>query len=223
MKFLVAPDGMGLTFAFGVEEAYHHRFLASYVDSGAVVYDVGANRGQTTLLFGHVVGGEGQVLSVEPVEELAECIRRNVDLNDLENTRVIEAAAAENRGTASFEYHNSRSMRGHLVEKGEATELPESETIQVQTIPLDELCGTEVPPPDLMKIDVEGGAGAVFGGAQKLLDTHEPDLYIELHGSEEQQAVRDELVTRGYILRTLDGSVVDDPEVAPESPLWCTT
>jgi len=223
MKFLVEPDGMGLTFALGVEGAYHHRFLASRIPAGAIVYDVGANRGQTTLLFGRMVGEEGQVVSLEPVEELAGCIRRNVGLNDLENTRIIEAAAAEKRGTAYFEYYESRSTEGHLQEKREAAGLPKSETIQVQTVPLDGLSGTEVPPPDVMKIDVEGGAGAVFAGAQKLLDTHSPDIYIELHGPEEQQAVKDELVARGYVLETLDGSVVEDPTGAQRSPLWCTT
>ncbi|MCS4145844.1 FkbM family methyltransferase [Salinibacter ruber] len=218
------PDGMAFTFALGVEGAYHHRFLASRIHPGATVYDVGgANRGQTTLLFGRLVGSEGRVVSLEPVEELADCIRRNAELNDLENTHVIVAAAAEMRGTSQFEYYESRSTEGHLQGEIEATGLPESETIQVQTVPLDELCGTEVPPPDVMKIDVEGGAGAVFAGAQNLLDIHEPDIYIELHGSAEQQAVEDELVARGYVVEALDGSVVENPETAEKSPLWCTT
>ena len=47
-------------------------------------------------------------------------------------------------------------------------------------------------------------------------------IYLELHGPEEQAGVRDELVSLGYEIETLDGAVVTDPTAGWASPLWCT-
>jgi hypothetical protein len=73
----------------------------------------------------------------------------------------------------------------------------------------------------LIKINVEGSAAAVLEGARGVLDAVGPAIYIELHNAEEQQAVRDELQSRGYQLQTMDGRKVADPTVGWSSPLWC--
>jgi hypothetical protein len=49
-----------------------------------------------------------------------------------------------------------------------------------------------------------------------------PSIYIELHGPEEQAAVRDEIAARGYIVQTLDGAIVHDVTAGWASPLWCS-
>jgi hypothetical protein len=77
------------------------------------------------------------------------------------------------------------------------------------------------PPPDFVKIDVEGAGAAVLRGAAKILEAGSPVVYIELHGPDEQRGVRDELLTRGYRARTLEGRLVDDPVAEWQSPLIC--
>ena len=73
----------------------------------------------------------------------------------------------------------------------------------------------------ILKIDVEGGAGAVLAGAQTLLALHRTTIYIELHGPEEQKAVRELLAKSGYQAQTLSGEVVSDPTAGWFSPLVC--
>ena len=63
-------------------------------------------------------------------------------------------------------------------------------------IRLDQYIWENWPPPQFLKIDVEGGAGAVLRGARSLIAHHRPTIYLELHGPEEQEAVR-ELLTWG--------------------------
>jgi FkbM family methyltransferase len=213
---------MGAAFAWDLN-APEKAFLSKRIASGDTVYDVGGNRGQFTLLFSHLVGEKGTVVAFEPVEKLANTIRRNLSLNSISNTCVVAAAAAGSNGTAEFKYTDERSTQGMLGETEPSYQLSSAETIEVQTVRLDHVVRERgKAPPDLMKIDVEGGAGVALAGAERLLEAYEPDVYIELHGPEERQAVQDQIIGRGYTARTLDGTRVEDPSARTDA-LWCTT
>lgn len=216
-QYVVQP-GMGLTYAFG--KGVGNALLAEQIDRGSTVFDVGANRGQFALFFAEMVGEEGRVVSFEPVEELADLVRKNATLNGCEQIEVVAAAAAEKEGTVEFAYSETRSTQGMLSNTEPTYKLSEAQRLTVRSVALDEISGRLQTWPSAMKIDVEGGAGAVFAGAQQILDRG-PDIYIELHGPEEQRAVRDELAERGYRLTSLDGKVIEDPTAEWCSPLWC--
>ncbi|MFB6224969.1 MAG: FkbM family methyltransferase [Candidatus Paceibacteria bacterium] len=218
-KYVVGPS-MGMTYALGAD-ANDQEFLSEEVSEGSVVFDIGANRGQLTLLFAHVVGKDGRVIAFEPVEELAERIHRNAKLNALRNVDIVTAAASFREGKAEFDYSTEHSTQGMLKETEPTYTLSETETVTVQTTPLDEVARERKAWPDMIKIDVEGGAGAVLKGAQQVL-AREPDVFIEQHGPEEQKAVKDELIDRGYTVRTLNGDLVQDPTDGWYNPLWCT-
>lgn len=49
---------MGATYAWGWE-VMNQRFLSQRVRPGAVIYDVGANRGQMALYFSRLAAGAG--------------------------------------------------------------------------------------------------------------------------------------------------------------------
>ena len=220
-RYVVGP-GMGVTFAWNLGSP-EKEFLAEHISHGATVYDIGGNRGQFALFFSHLVGEAGHVVSFEPVEKLAGIIQRNVELNEIANTRVVTAAASKESGTAEFSYTDEYSTQGMLESTEPTYQLEEADTIEVRTIRLDDVVDdTETGAPDVMKVDVEGGAGAVFSGAASILDTHAPDIYVELHGPEEQEAVRDFLLERGYTAETLDGTPVEDSTARWRNPLWCT-
>ena len=171
------------------------------------------------LFFAEMVGG-GQVVSFEPVEELANLIRQNAELNNLSNVDVVVAAAATDEGTADFAYSEAFSTQGMLMSSEPTYTLSDARSTTVRTVALDEVADETGFWPDAIKVDVEGGARAMFEGAQRILDRG-PDIYIELHGPEEQRAVRDELINRGYNIQTLDGTVIRDPTDEWHSPLWC--
>ena len=96
-----------------------------------------------------------------------------------------------------------------------------ADAFEVETMTLDGLIAEGLPVPDLLKIDVEGAAAAVLRGAARLLDERSPRIYLDLHGPEEQEGVRDELLSRGYVAETVDGEIVPDPTAEWHTPLWC--
>ena len=218
MQFIVS-DGIGVSYAIGADAATPRHF-ARWVRPGMTVYDVGANKGQMALLFASLVGPSGRVVAFEPAPDVFACLQANVALNGLDGIRLVHAAAADVTGTLSFAYDPTRPTQGKLLDVEETLQLGAVETIEVPARPLD-LALDDEPPPDVMKLDVEGAAASALRGGARILDEIGPAVYLELHGPEEQAGVRDELLARGYVAETLDGTRVPDPTDGWHSPLWC--
>jgi hypothetical protein len=76
-------------------------------------------------------------------------------------------------------------------------------------------------PPDAIKIDVEGAAGAVLRGAEQTIARHSPAVFLELHGPDEQIAVAEQLLSAGYVAENMKGDRVDNVVDRWVSPIWC--
>jgi FkbM family methyltransferase len=218
MRVVIQP-GIGLTYLFGTKDAAP-RFFVKTVMPGMTVVDVGANKGQMALLFAALVGPRGRVVAIEPAPAEFESLVRNVRLNGLSNVRPMQVAAAERDAEMAFAYSSEHPTQGKLVDVETTYEVPGATRLAVRAITLDDILAEGVVP-DVIKLDVEGAAGVVLRGARQILDEHAPAIYVELHGPAEQASVKRELIGRGYVVETLDGSRVDDPTAAWQSPLWC--
>lgn len=219
-RFLVEPS-MGFTYALG-GRALNWGFLEKQIAPGMVVYDIGANRGQMTLFFAALTGPTGKVLSFEPVKALSSVIERNLSLNGFVNVDVQPVALADFAGRSAFIFSQGRSTQGCLIASETHDCQPtKNEAIDVDVERLDSLTEGGFPLPSLIKVDVEGAAAAVLCGAKRTIEKASPSIYIELHGPEEQRAVRDLQQSFGYCVQTLDGVTVADPTGAWHSPLWC--
>jgi hypothetical protein len=119
------------------------------------------------------------------------------------------------------EFDSGLVTQGHLIDVEPSYTRPNAKTISVRAVRLDDYTSENWPTPQFLKIDVEGGADAVFAGAQTLLALHRTTIYIELHGPEEQKAVRELLAKSGYQAQTLSGEEVSDPTAGWFSPLVC--
>ena len=218
MRFIVEP-GMGLSYALGMEAAAP-RFFSRRLSTGATVYDVGANKGQMSLIFAALIGRSGRVIAFEPAPPEHASLQRNLRLNHLDYVRTVQAAASDSSGELTFAYARERPTEGKVVGVETSYAAPAASHIRVSSVSLDSMLGDE-PAPDMIKIDVEGAAAAVLRGARRIIDEAGPGVYLELHGPEEQAAVRDELMARGYIAETVNGERVADPTLDWHSPLWC--
>lgn len=220
MKFIV-DRGMGMSFALG-RDAAAPRCFERWLRPGMTVFDLGANRGQMTLLFAALVGPSGRVLAFEPAPEPFESLQRNVALNGLDQVRVLNVAVSDCIQDQPFLYAADSPTQGRLTAVASDDDAARGQQLLVRSLPLDNLL-TEEYGPDFVKIDVEGGAGPVLRGARRTLERTRPVIYIELHGPDECLAVRDELLTRGYVARALDGQAISDPVATWRSPLVCTS
>jgi FkbM family methyltransferase len=196
-----------LGYVFGENEPEVQKTLIESLRVGDVVYDVGANIGFFTLIAARLVGASGCVYAFEPVPQVAEMLRANVELNGFDNVVVIEKAAHSRNGAADLDLSGGTTA-AHVVhgDSGEGT-------LRVETQRLDDLVAARaVRPPALVKIDVEGAERDVLAGMSETVRIHHPLVICELHGSQDEFLAA--LADFGYAVSVLDdGSDVDNPHV----------
>lgn len=184
------------------ERPKQERFVR-HVRPGDVVYDLGANVGFYTLLASRAAGPHGRVVAFEPVPRNLDFLRRHIELNRCDNVVVRPTAVGAADGTATFDADGDPSM-GRLSEGGGLT---------VRVEGLDSLLHRgELPPPDLMKVDVEGAEASVFRGAQRLISRYRPVIFLATHGTAARAECLDLLAAHGYSVDGVDGPLRDDDD-----------
>lgn len=222
MRFHVV-SGMGATYALGVD-FMNLKFLGTKLKPGMIVYDVGANCGQMALYFSRQVGGQGRVLSFEPVPENAARLAANVALNHLVNVEALETAVGADLEPKSFCYDSSHHTMGTFTDTMVKLHSWER-TITVPCTTLDEMIRLGRPAPSVIKIDVEGAGLEVIKGAASLLTSHRPAIYFEIHAADaaapELQALQMLRDRWGYRITDLNGTLQDELGPMWGAAVWC--
>ena len=171
---------------------------------GAVFWDIGANVGVFSFDAMTMVGPEGQVVAFEPEPNNSACFRRTLGRLEASNVTLHDCAVGAADGEMSFDRRGG-AFSGRLAPEGG------HDVVTVRSA--DSLVAEGVPVPDVIKIDVEGGEGAVVAGMGKLLEAHAPVLLIELHPFVDGavEATARTLRAAGYALHDLSWTSVDDP------------
>jgi FkbM family methyltransferase len=179
-----APHGCWL----GLYERDLQRTMAAIVRPGDVVFDVGANVGFFTLLASRLAGPGGRVVAIEPFARNLDFLRQHIALNQLANVVVVAQAVADQPGTGAFAPGRSPSM-GRLDASG----------IPVAVTTLDALVASgTVPPPRVIKMDIEGAESRALSGARRTLADHRPIILLSTHGHAQDAACRAFLEELGY-------------------------
>jgi FkbM family methyltransferase len=156
----------------GIYETALQKLIKQRVVPGSIFYDVGANAGLYTLLAATCVG-EGRVIAFEPVPANVASLRKHIGLNHLENVTVFDAAVSDRSGSTSFAT-GITCADGHISSQGD---------LQVQTVTLDGLIHEQdVPPPDFIKMDIEGEEFRALQGARECFARFRPELFLATHG-----------------------------------------
>lgn len=181
----------GLSPLYGAWERESQMIFEGLVHPGHVVYDLGANTGIHTLLFSKLAGAAGRVAAFEPTPHNLKEIDYVIRLNRCDNVEVLGLAVADFDGFASFAGGNHSKAGSLDLSVGGAT-------IEVTVRRLDSLVAEGLPPPDFIKVDIEGGEGAALRGAGGVVSEATPTMYIELHNPAQDVEVGRFLAENGY-------------------------
>ena len=155
----------------GFEEA-ERKLLRRIAKPGMRALDVGANIGLYTILLSKAIGSSGHVWSFEPFPPVANYLKQNIELNELNNVTVVEKAVAEKEGELDFnvfaegcDVYNSLGAAYRPAEQ-----LQSVRKIPVPVTTLDAYADQNgIEKIDLLKIDVEGAEERVLNGAEQLI------------------------------------------------------
>ncbi len=152
---------------------------AETVKAGSVVWDVGANMGLFTFASAGLAGPAGRVFAFEPDTTMIGLLRRSARLNRTAATiEVIPCAVSDTLSLARFNIATRSRTSNFLDGFGSSQTGGVRESQTVLTVSLDWMAD-RIPPPDVLKIDVEGAELSVFRGAARLLKKRRPILIFE--------------------------------------------
>ena len=178
----------------GTYEREKQRRFARAISAGGVVFDLGANVGLYTMIAAIGAGETGRVFAFEPLPRNVAFLRMHLRLNGIGNVEVVEAAVSDVAGTIAFDERGGPALGG----------ISPGGTLRVATVTLDDLVATAaVPPPDVLKIDIEGGELHALRGAHKVLEEARPVVFLATHGSRLHVECHAFLESRGYVVETL--------------------
>jgi FkbM family methyltransferase len=170
---------------------------------GCVFYDIGANLGFFSFAVAKSSRPNGKVVAFEPERDNCLRFREMVIRNNLQDcVELVEAAAWSYTSSAGVLFKRGACPRAHggVLADGVSPVLAEAEALLVPSISLDDYLNRGQRPPDVVKIDVEGGECEVLKGAAELCSRAKPALICEVHREEAARWIADWLATRGYNL-----------------------
>lgn len=174
----IEPRGLDTYAAIIVEgswEPWVLRPMRAALQGGGVLYDVGANVGYMTI-EGALLPNTS-VVAFEPQPELAIRVALSASLSNCQNVSVYCAALGATAGEATLHVppHNLHAS----VSSGVG-----GRNVRCPQVRLDDLVEAEsLPPPTVIKVDVEGAELDVFRGAEATLRRWRPILLFEENGS----------------------------------------
>lgn len=182
--------------------------LLRSIREGDAFYDVGANLGAFACLARDAIS-DGEIVAFEPHPDNISRLKRNAELNDADIITYPVALSNESGDAElSVDLGRAGNQRHALATDGEGR------TIGIETETGDRLIAAEqLPPPTVVKVDVEGAELPVIEGLSESLASDvcrlvyceiHPELMDQYEGT--PQAVREALEDAGFELETIHES-----------------
>jgi FkbM family methyltransferase len=180
----------------GIYERDKQDAMIRLIRPGMTVVDAGAHAGFYSLLMSRLVGPRGRVFAFEPFPDNARNLIKHVKINGLTNVTIVPAGLWRRNGLMPFAAGEHTSM-GRVGERGGSLAVP--------VYALDELVKSFMPPPNLVKVDVEGAEANVLHGARGLMSRRPPVWLIATHGHQQFRTCVSTLRRHSYRIIDLMG------------------
>ena len=190
-----------------VKEAGTVDWLQRELRAGDVFLDIGANIGIYSLIASHLVGPEGRVFAIEPHAINAVALLENVSVNGMAGrVSVLTVALSDKTGFDQFNYHDweaaySHSQFGRTVDETGRDFVPVCTEVKYGTTVDALVKGGVLPPPNAVKIDVDGLEPGVLEGMTSVLTGSNRPRSVQVEvGPATMIAVDEHMTAVGYCL-----------------------
>jgi hypothetical protein len=156
IRFLTNPAGGGMRILLGLYEPCLMDWFRRVIRPGSVIYDIGTADGHEALIAAHLTGPHGRVVAFEHNAQTRKQLEANLALNPTLAGRIT---------IQPFFVGSLHDPDRHKISIDEL--LRQSNGI--------------IPPPDIVKIDVDGPELDVLAGMEQLALRKCPQLFVECH------------------------------------------
>jgi FkbM family methyltransferase len=188
------------------------RFYQKLAKSGAMIIDIGAHTGDTTVPMALAVGKEGMVLALEPNKYVFKILKKNAELNP-DKMRIVPRcfAATAADGEFTFNYSDASFCNGGFLSQIKNQHHGHNFTLKVMGKNLQQYLLTnhkeDLPKLELLKVDAEGYDKEILKTIPTILKDYKPNLMIECYkrlNEEERFELFDLVRSFGYRLFLLE-------------------
>jgi len=167
--------------------------LQPYIKKNAVILDIGANIGNHSIYWATRSNAK-KIYSFEPVGNFFKILKKNVEINKLNNkVKIFNIGLSDQKINGSISHYDptnigetsiKQDLNGSLV-------LDKLDNIKIEENAI-----------DFIKIDVEGHELQVLQGSRETLLKHKPTIFIETF-PDKKQKVHEYLTNLGYRLEKI--------------------
>ncbi len=186
--------------------------LLELAPRGGTLYDIGSHIGFFTCAW--LTLGGSSVVAFEPLPSNEQIVRATVARNGFTDRVQIQALAlGDYNGQGTLQVNEadlgSASMafvagQGGIDAQIDSNPYRTAHTVAIAVRRLEDLVAElQLPPPALLKLDVEGAEDRVLAGAGTWLTTHKPPILCEVHNIAGGLRVAQHLTQLGYELTIL--------------------
>jgi len=157
-------------------------FLDQRLSNYDLVIEIGANAGVFTLFMAlKLAQSGGEVMSFEPSARAYARLMQNVSANDLQNVTLFNAAVSDKTTFAMFHEPEGHLTNGSLMKSFAnqfSSRVKAAPVLAIDAAKLNDLVkpGLRL----LIKIDVEGFEAPVLKALMPVIETHHPDILLEV-------------------------------------------
>jgi FkbM family methyltransferase len=169
----------------GIFEEEHVKLILSKLKKNSVLIDLGANIGSISLPICKL-RNDVSIIAVEASSTMFDYLKKNIELNHIENCSVLNKAVWYNSdGDVPFYLPDEQYGKG-MIDINKTSGNFEI----VKTISLDDLCKLyKLEKVDFIKVDIEGYEYFAFkGGVELLKKPNAPDILFEFIANAEKSA-----------------------------------
>lgn len=195
-----------LGFLFAGQIEYEKEFSASvleYLHSGDVVFEIGSNIGQYSMVIANKVGESGLVVCVEPDSDNFAFLSFNILKNHCVNVRLINAAVADKEGYTTFYKDTITGGRMGSMFRQYSGNHFQGRSEEVRTLTLAQLTD-QYGIPDFVKVDVEGAEILVFSDEHVI---HENTIFLIEVREETKEHIFSVFQSKGFSIYLLENSL----------------
>jgi FkbM family methyltransferase len=148
----------------GVHEPTETAVVKREINKGDVVLDIGAHVGYYTLIAAECVGETGKVFAFEPDPTNFAILKKNIEVNGFKNVILVQKAVSNRTGITKLHLSEQQHMCHRIYEWHSS-----SNSIEVETIALDDYFEDYNGKIDFIKMDIEGAECKTIQGMQSIL------------------------------------------------------